>query len=390
MTAPIYRYEVADLRTGYVLGDLPLDGVKYSKKLNDSGTFSGSFTVESRLRKKRMVEDPYDWTMPAKRCITAYRDERPVWGGVIWTSSYDSSNGVVQIGAGDYWSYFDHRLVLPVLALVGGTAPSADYVATRTVGFINTEQLQLSRDLVALAQAHTGGDIGIEMDATLFSGVYRDRTYDGYELTSVGQALRNLANVKDGPDLLFDVVGLDDQGRPIRQLLQGEPLLGVAGSPHVFEYGANLVSYTWPRDGTGMISREFATGDGTAEGTPIAVSEDATIYGPERGGYPLLESEHQWSGVSELDTLQGHADSKQSISQTPLATPHFTVRGSMSPAVGEWAIGDDALAIIEDDFFPRGMEATVRIVAAEVTPGSGDDGTELVDLTVPPLLVDIA
>jgi hypothetical protein len=190
--------------------------------------------------------------------------------------------------------------------------------------------------------------------------------------------------------MLFDVVGLDAEGRPVRRLLQGEPLLGVQGSPHVFEYGANLISYTWPRDGTGMISREFATGDGMAEGTPIAVSEDVSVYTAEAGGYPLLESEHQWSGVSEVDTLQDHADSRQGISARPLATPHFIVRGSMAPTVGEWAIGDDATALIEDDFFVHGMETAVRIVAAEVTPGSGDDGTETVDLTVPPLLIDFA
>ncbi|HWO59279.1 MAG TPA: hypothetical protein VNO31_04515, partial [Umezawaea sp.] len=365
MVLPLYRYEVADLSTGNVLGDLPLNGVRYGKKLNDSGVLSGSFVVEPRLTPQRAVEDPYDWTMPAKRTLTVYRDERPVWGGIIWTSNYSSANGVVQIGAGDYWSYFDHRMVLPVLALVDGSygnkvAPSGDYIATQGVTFAAVEQLQIARDLVELAQAHTGGDIGIELDGTLSSGIDRDREYDGFDLSTVGQALRNLANTLDGPDLLFDVVGVDAMGRPIRRLLQGEPLLGVQGSPHVFEYGANLVDYTWARDGSGMITREFATGDGTAEGTPIAVSEDVDAYTVDGGGFLLLESEHQWSGVSELDTLQDHADSQQSISARPLATPHFIVRGDMAPTVGEWSIGDDAVAVIEDDFFPRGMEATVR------------------------------
>lgn len=393
MAQPIYTYEVADLRTGQVLGDLPLTGVKLTKRLNDSGQLTGQFQIESRHAVTRQVEDPYDWTTPAKRTVTAYRDEQPVWGGIIWTSSYDSSNGAVSIGCGDYWSYFDHRMVLPLLSLVAGSgsnlvAPSATYVSGLTTVYDNVDQSDIARALVALAQSHTGGDLGILMDTT-DSGTVRDREYEGHQLDNVGDVLRQLAGVQGGPDILFDVVGVDAQSRPVRRMLLGHPTLGAQGSTHVFEYGANLVSYQWPRDGTGMVTRQFGTGDGTALDMPIAVSEDTTAYTAEGGGWPLLETELQYSGVSNITTLQEHADGEQEVRRRPVALPKLIVRGDMSPRVGEWAVGDDALVVIEDDWFPRGVSALVRIIGADVSPGSTEDGSELVDLTVTPLTDDL-
>jgi hypothetical protein len=393
LVQPIYTYEVADLRTGVRFGDLPLTGVRYGKRLNDSGTLTGQFQIESRNAEKRQVEDAYDWTTPAKRSLTVYRDERPVWGGIIWTSNYNSAQGTVTVGAGDYWSYFDHRYVLPVLALTprpgaNDKAPSIDYVATRLTTYTGVDQNLIARNLVTLAQSHTGGSLGIVMDSSL-SAVTRDRVYEGHQLIAVGEALRELTAVLGGPDLLFDVVGVDAQGRPIRTLLQGDPYLGTQSSTHTFEYGANLVHYTWPRDGTSMATRQFANGDGTAEGALIAASENTTAYTSDGGGWPLLEGEQQYSGVLLEQTLQDHADGQQGARRRPVVLPKFTVRGDMSPTVGEWQLGDDARATIEDDWFRLGVEAPVRIVGADISPGGTEDGTELVELTVSPLLDDL-
>lgn len=389
---PIYTYEVADLRSGTRLGDLPLTGVKYTKRLNDSGTLVGTFQIESRNATKRRVDDAYNWTTPALRSVTVYRDERPVWGGIIWTSSYDSASGKVSIGAGDYWSYFDHRMVLPVLTLTprpgeNDKAPDLGYVAGLTTTYTAADQNDIARALVTLAQSHTGGSLGITMDSSV-SGILRDRVYEGHQLVRVGDALRKLAGVLQGPDMLFDVVGVDAQGKPIRTFLLGDPYLGASGSTHVWEYGANLVDYTWPRDGAGRDTREFANGDGTAEGAPIAVSEDTAAYTADGGGWPLLEGEQQYSGITEEQTLQDHADAEQYVRRRPVVLPRFRVRGAMAPQVGEWAVGDDARTVIEDDWFQHGIDAWVRIVGAEVSPGGAEDGDELVDLIVSPLVDD--
>lgn len=382
MAAPVYSYVVHDLLTNNPLGELPLSGVEFSQRLNDSGSLRGSFQVQPRTFSQRVVKDPYDLTMPARRCIYAYRDERPVWGGIIWTRKYDSSSRSVQIGCGDWWSYFDHRKVLPLLSFP--VNPQFD-VAELAVTYTGVEQNQLARNLVTLAQSHTGGNLGIVAD-TSASLINKDRTYRGYELSSVGDMLRQLSGVLDGPDMIFDTGGPDTTGRPIRQFRQGEPYLGQQGSPWVWEFGSNLKSYTWPSDGSRFVTRQFSTGEGSVEGTIIAVSEDTSRYAM---GYPLVEAESSYTTVSDSAVLQQHADADQYSARLPVVLPELTVRGDMSPLIGEWGIGDDATVQIEDDFAPTGINTTLRIVGASITP-PGDSGEEIVKLTVSPLLDDVA
>ncbi|HVK21382.1 MAG TPA: hypothetical protein VM677_08480 [Actinokineospora sp.] len=384
MSAPTYTYMVHDLMSNAPLGELPLTGVRYGKRLNVSSGAQGQFVVEPRQAARRMVANPYDLTMPARRCLYIYRDEVPQWGGIIWTRRYDSSNGTVQIGCGDWWSYFDHRKVLPVLA----PPIAVNYeVAELEVAYPGSTDLNaIARGLVALAQTHTGGDLGVLGDGTLSSDPAA-RTYRGYELVDVGEALRQLAGVIDGPDMMFDVdKTLDANGRPVRRFRQGTPRLGQAGSAWVWEYGSNLSGYVWPSDGSRYASRVLATGEGTAYGTPIAVAEDTSRYAL---GYPLMERESGFSTVSDTAVLQSHADAEQAASRLPVVLPQIEVRGDMSPMVGEWGMGDDAQIQIEDDFFPAGVDTLMRIVGADITPPDGSNAERVV-LTMSPLLDDVA
>lgn len=382
MAAPVYRYTVHDLATNVQICEMPLTSVKYGKKLNDSGQMSGTFTVENRAASKRMVKDPYDATMPCRRCVYVWRDDVPQWGGIIWTRAYDSRTGQVQIGAGDWWSYYDHRKTLPVLTLP--VNPKFD-IAEMTLTAGSVDQNALARQLITWANAHTGGNIGITLDSST-SAINANYTYRGYELRDVGAALRELANVLNGQDMIFDVARtLDAQGRPKRLLLQGDPHMGQQGSAWVWELGGNLVDYTWPSDGTRFATRTFAGGEGTVEGTPIAVSEDTTSY----ASWPLVEEEHAYTTVSDPSRLQEHADADQLAARRPVVLAKLEVRGDRAPKVGEWGMGDDARVVVVDDFHANGIDVGMRIVAAEISPPS-EQADEKVTLTMAPLLDDVA
>ncbi|QFU94671.1 hypothetical protein YIM_47730 [Amycolatopsis sp. YIM 10] len=377
MRLPTYAYLVADLRSGRVLDELPLTGVKYNKPLNDSGKFSGTWDLTRHPSSTR--RDPYELTMPARRALYVVRDDRPMWGGIIWTRKYDSSSHKVEVAGADWWSYFDHRKVLPVLP----AAPlPLDHVAGLKMAANDVEQNDLARALVQLAQTHAGGDIGIEFDDSR-SFIYRDRTYTGHELSSVGEALRQLAAVINGPDIMFGVA--PGTGGRVRRIMRvGTPRLGQTGTAHVWETGGNIVNYTWPSDATRMATRTFASGDGMAEGTPIAVAEDVDKYAQH---WPLLESEQGYTSVSDADTLQGHADADQLVARLPVALPTLTVRGNTAPYVGEWDTGDDVRVVIRDEFIRRGLDTAMRIVDAQYAPG---EAAETVTITMSPLIEDAA
>jgi hypothetical protein len=377
---------LADLRTNLITAEIPLDGPRVSKKLNASGTCSGTWNLSSTWK----GGDPYGLTRPARTAMYLLRDGRPWWGGILWTSRYDSDTGKIDLGASDWWSYFDHRKILPILP----AEPDTAYIAKQSVLYTRQDQNTIARNLVSLAQSHTGGNLGVTFDDGL-SGELRDRTYYGYELGELGEALRNLSNVEDGPDILFDVApDLDAHGRPVRIMRLGTPHLGQQGSPHVFEYGGNLLSYTWPSDGTRMMTRAFAVGSGSEVGQMIAVTENSPIYDD---GWPLLEGDNGYNTVSEAGTLQDHADADQYAARLPVITPTLEIRGDgratqsgpvVGPVIGDFGPGDDGRVIITDQFFSQGLDTTMRIVSIDVDPGQGS--TEKVTLTMNPVLDDVA
>lgn len=376
-TNPTYSFQFVDTITEAVIGEVALSGTRFTKVLNDSGTFEGTLTIDRKLRLKGI--DPYDITMPIRRCIYVLRDGFPMWGGIIWTRRYDSENEQVSIGAADWWSYYDHRKILNVLP----ANPSTSYVASTIAQAIQQDQNDIARAYVQLAALHIGGNIGIVHDTSI-TGILRDRNYPGYELANVGDALRKLANVINGPDIMFDI-SLSQVGEVIRTMRIGSPILGQQGSPHVWEYGGNIQSYTWPSDGSRMATRVFAVGDGIEAGMPIAVSEDESYY---PAGWPLLEIENGYSSVTTPGVLQEHADADQLSARLPVVLPELVVRGDVDPIVGTYGPGDDARVVIQDAFHTSGIDTGMRIIEMEINPS--DERGEIVKLVMAPLFDDVA
>jgi hypothetical protein len=366
-----WTYLVADLMTQKIVGELPLKGVALSKVLNGSGQIKASVKAD---RKLVAAVDLYDLTRPVRRCIYAVRDGTPWWGGIVWASVYDSDTQSIELAGADWWSYFDHRKVLPVLS----AGPWAtNYVAGLAKIYTQVEQNAIARDLVALAQSHTGGNIGVLPDVTT-SGILRDRTYTGFDLVYAGQALRDLAGVINGPDIRFDVGAFDTNGRVPRLMLTGDPFLGQQGQRHVWDLGGNLQSYNWDSGGGVMATRAFAQGEGEDQGTLIAVAEQTDRY---VAGWPLLETDDIFDGVTVTATLQEHAATLLDSLSLPLTTLTLQVRGDIPPLMTQYAPGDTGRAVIPagDLFFRQGADLGIRVLSIEAS--IGDDGTEAVKVT---------
>lgn len=377
---PRWSFKIAEMvGDRAILAQIPFDGVSFNLPLNDSGTFSASVTLDQRITASL---DMADLTEPGRRAFYAFRDDVPVYGGIIWTSNYDSSTQKISIGGADWWSYFDRRKI--VSTGVDNLPSDPEWIARLAFTLNNIDQNSAVRSILSLAQGHPGGHIGLTYDLSM-SGITTDQQWFGYDLKDTGQGVKELTEMLDGPDVRFVVTADGTQpGNVGRKVLIGDPSLGQSGSPHIFEYGKNMHSYTWPRDAAAMRTRSYAIGEGTAEGMNIALYEDADLYA---AGYPLLEEEASYSTVRDYSELQAQAESDQFAGRLPITLPTFQLRPGIGPGVGDFNPGDDARLKIRDQYWGMepGLDTLIRINNIAVSYSS--TGGEQVGITCAPIIL---
>ena len=106
-TRASYRYFVTDLITNTVIGELPITGVSYGKALKDAGEFSGTIPVTDQTS----VLNLYASTMPGKTGLYVVRNGVCVWGGILWTRTYNVVGKTLDVSATEFTSYYHHRRI---------------------------------------------------------------------------------------------------------------------------------------------------------------------------------------------------------------------------------------------------------------------------------------
>ena len=111
ITPAEYRYYVADLLTNNVIGEIPFTNVSYERALSKAGGFSGSIPVIEATAALNL----YESTMPGKTALYILRNGVCVWGGIIWSRSYNPTNKTLQVDGQEFISYLYHRAVWQTL-----------------------------------------------------------------------------------------------------------------------------------------------------------------------------------------------------------------------------------------------------------------------------------
>lgn len=351
-----YRWFVGDLRTGKISRTIGLIDSRWSSTISDDGTLEGSFPLRSGEWSTARSDSAPAKQFLAVSYVTEAGDETFLAGGPIWTSRYDDSTGVLQVGAAALSSYYDHRKVMPVLA--AGANP-----AEATVTYTGAQLGLIAKRLIELAHTHTGGSLPVVLpsDTDLGgAGTTHTRTYPGYELGWVGERLQQLTEVEGGPEIQFVPRRRSDDPRYIEWVMrigvQPTMLLTQAGAPWIFDRTvpkSPIRSINVDTNGSEMTERSWAAGQGEAEGRPI-VFEDSTAL--VDAGWPLLESEvTSTDTVSDDATLRGHARADLAHGSAPIETWTVVVDRDARPNVGLYSAGDWCKVRIRDhDYLPDG------------------------------------
>lgn len=106
---PVYRYFTTDLLTNQVLAEIPFVNVSYERAIKASGAFSGEIPILPTELNNSM--DMYENTMPGKTALYVVRDGICVWGGIIWSRSYNAVSRTLSVEGSEFTSYFHHRII---------------------------------------------------------------------------------------------------------------------------------------------------------------------------------------------------------------------------------------------------------------------------------------
>lgn len=116
--APVYRYYLADLKSGAFVMEVPFGSVSWSRKVSGSGSFSGSISADP-------LQDNYDLyetTMPGRYGLYVIRNGVCLWGGIIWGRQYDITSKVLKVDALELTSYLHHRTFWKSVTIPDGTS----------------------------------------------------------------------------------------------------------------------------------------------------------------------------------------------------------------------------------------------------------------------------
>jgi hypothetical protein len=117
-----YRFFVTDFLTNTVLQDIPFKDVSWQRSLKGAGEFSGKIEVVPPTTRVEGSFEPlsidsgtahldlYNNTMPGKTCLYVLRNGVCVWGGIIWSRTYDIISRELEVSASEFTSYFYHRV----------------------------------------------------------------------------------------------------------------------------------------------------------------------------------------------------------------------------------------------------------------------------------------
>ncbi|MFJ7208236.1 hypothetical protein ACIQWR_32505 [Streptomyces sp. NPDC098789] len=278
------------------------------------------------------------------------------WGGIPWTSALASdSRGrlSMKIQAGGWASYLDHRAVFHTQQATG------------------VDQFDIVRGLLAYSATLAGGDIGIESDSRILSGVRRDRTFRRYDQPRIRELIDQLASVEGGFE--WRIASRRDQttGRRIKELQLGSPVIRAGTSAVVLDHPGPILTYDWPLDATVRANVWQSRGasdnkNQAAESLPLMTEllvDDAQLA----AGWPRLDGTSDYTTVSDLGTLAAHARADLAAAATPRPIPQLTValdRTQLSPAL----LGATIRIRIRDLWWAEGLDARYRLIGLAVDP----------------------
>lgn len=363
-----WRYALHDLLTGTQIAEhMPFKVEPFDRSLGEAGTLTATLPVADA---GVQAMDPWGRALPRRTSLVVYRDDQVVTEQIIWNRpGYKASAKTMTLSCSEIRSYLDkHRLL----------RPTDGYGSRKTLSFTQTDAFDVFRAILTDAasityQGQTVGDLGIQMDPIVMSGVLIDRrdiqdqanAYHGYSMEYYGQLLDDLATAVGFEWRIDSYLDSDSQLR--RRLVLGYPHVGRPADADslTLEYPGTIKDYGVDDDGETSANYVASLGAGEEE---AMVWGEATNGAELLAGYPLLEATVSNKDDTSPTIAASHAAADLGRRQGDVQLWGLDLVGypNVSP-------GDYVRIRIADEARWRGssitpLERSVRVVSMKITP----------------------
>ena len=237
----------------------------------------------------------------------------------------------------------------------------------------NRDQALIVKDLIDTIQGYTEGDALISTSTIAATGKLRDRAWSSDEWKDVGEAIEQLAAVRDGFD--FRVRVRWGATKPVREFIISYPATG-RPTAFVLELGKNLELLSLAIDATSVASKGYGRGAEQSDGTPLTTTVHTTGT-----GYPRRDAIEIHSDVDVTSTLLDHVRRRLDRGVEAMKNPTVAVYPDQEPYLGSFVVGD--IVEVRGVFGAVDFGGSYRIVAWTATVES--NGNERIELFLAPL-----
>ena len=130
-----YRYFLTDLLTNQIISEVPFKNVTFERANRRAGSFSGTIPFLEATEGLNL----YEATMPGRSGLYITRNNVCVWGGIIWSRSYDVESQELDVDGGEFLSYFYHRNIWQTLQYGSEFIGIASYGVVDGTATVTTE-----------------------------------------------------------------------------------------------------------------------------------------------------------------------------------------------------------------------------------------------------------
>ncbi len=370
-----YRYTFCDLRSRAKLGSLPLYGVSASDLLvqpgggANAGMFTGSVRMDADFS---TPEEILEITRPEATSVWMDRDGHPLWGGILWSRTYQSDGRALQLNAQTFSSYPSSVVWWPEVPPATGTFSLTQnpHNVIRYVYEYLANEASPEYDIgIELEDFHQDGDPVLNPDLFMTQDfILLDKKYLQDYLS---EALKRDAEYRVR-------VRLNELGYRVAVLETGRAgTLGVpamiADEGEPYKYPGDMSKFWLTNSSANAPTRLFAIGRTQGTDDISTVVQGSTT---NRIGIDKVET-YDTNNMTALTALgqQGIADL-----QGDLNRPVYEIQGENIDL--NWVVGDRRRVIIDDPYrFPSRMSGIVRLVGWQFQP-SGSDGNEQLSVTI--------